>query len=178
MLNRPQQSRSDCAPSQTTAPNHTGKEAPHVGTSLHLCADKKCAGDESLPTATPRESPLGARRVFVEQESTEQTEGRESQGDRTKRGPLTSRGVRKRNYPCEKERQLQFHFENQIPPYRTGYCPLRPGGRKKESKIVTGGKKNPNNPQVRRVLNPIEKTDKKKQQMKEHCTCNSFLGAQ
>lgn len=45
-----------------------------MGTSLHLCADKKCAGDESLPTATPRESPLGARRVFVEQEPTEQTE--------------------------------------------------------------------------------------------------------
>lgn len=146
VLNRPQQSRSDRAPSQTSAPNHAGKEAPHVGTSLHLCADKKCAGDESLPTATPRESPLGARRVFVEQEPTEQTEGRESQGDRAKRGPLTSRRVRKRNYPCEKERQLQFHFENQIPPYRTGYCPLRPGGRKKESKIVTGGEKKPKQP--------------------------------
>lgn len=108
-----------------------------MGTSLHLCADKKCAGDESLPTAT---SP-GAQRVFVEHEPTEQREGTEPQGDCTKRGALTSRRVRKCNYPREKERQLQFHFENQIPPYRTGYRPLRPGGRKKESKIVTGGKK-------------------------------------
>lgn len=90
----------------------------------------------------PQQLPWGVPQlVFVEHEPTEQREGRESQGDHTKRGPLTSRRVRKRNYPCKKERQLQFHFENQIPPYRTGYCPLRPGGRKKESKIVTEGKK-------------------------------------
>lgn len=98
----------------------------------------------------------------------EQREGRQPQGDRTKRCPLTSRRVRKCNYPCEKERQLQFHFENQIPPCRTGYCPLRPGGRKKESKIVNRGEKTPNDPQLCRVLNPSEKTDKKKWQMKEN----------
>lgn len=60
--NRPQQSRSDRAPSQTTAPNHAGKEAPHVGTNLHLCADKKCVGDESLLTATPLGWSLRGRR--------------------------------------------------------------------------------------------------------------------
>lgn len=79
--------------------------------------------------------------MLAEHEPTEQREGKEPQGDRTKRGALTSRRVRKCNYPCEKERQLQFHFENQIPPCRTGYCPLRPEGRKKESKIVTEGEK-------------------------------------
>lgn len=76
---RPQQSRSDHAPSQTTAPNHAGKAAPRVGTSLHLCADKKCAGDESLLTATLLGGPCGgATGVY----------GRESQGDRTKTVPL------------------------------------------------------------------------------------------
>lgn len=122
--------------------------------------------------------PPGAPRVFAEHEPTEQRERWESQSVRTKQAPLTSRRVRKCNYPCEKERQLQFHFENQIPLYRTGYCPLRPGGRKKGEQNSYWGEKSPNNPQLCRVLNPIAKTDKKKQQMKEQRTCNSFLGAQ
>lgn len=39
------------------APKHTGKEATHVGTSLHPCADMQRAGDESATTATPFQGP-------------------------------------------------------------------------------------------------------------------------
>lgn len=54
---RPQQTRSDPAPSKPTAPKHAGKEAPRVGTSPRPCADKRWAGDESVLTATPLWAP-------------------------------------------------------------------------------------------------------------------------
>lgn len=54
---RPQQTRSNRAPSKPMAPKHTGEEAPHVGTSLHPSADKQRAGDESATTATPLRGP-------------------------------------------------------------------------------------------------------------------------
>lgn len=136
---RLQQSHSDRAPSQTPAPNRAGKEGHTWARACTSVQIKNVQGTSPCWQQLPWGVPPGAPRVLAE--PTEQREGTETQGDRTKRGPLTSRWVRKCNYPCQKERQLQFHFENQIPPYRTGYCPLRPEGRKKESKIVTGGKK-------------------------------------
>lgn len=159
--NRAQQSHSDRAPSQPTTQVRRHHTWARTCTSVLI---KNVQGTSPWTAAPLWGVPTGGTpRVFAEHEPTEQREGRESQGVRTKHGALTSRRVRKCNYPCEKERQLQFHFENQILPYRTGYSPLRPGGRRKDSKIVIGGK-NPRTTLSFAVLNPIAKTDKKKQQ--------------
>lgn len=160
-------------------PRNTQVRRHHTWARACTSTDKKHAGDESLPTATPLGGSLQAHRGCLR--STSPRSRRKGESHRVfapSRLPLPLAESEnaiipaKRSASCNSILKTRSHCIAQA----TVLSDLEAG--KKESKIVTGGKKSPNNPQLCRVLNPIAKTDKKKQQMKEQRTCNSFLGAQ
>jgi len=84
-----------------------------MGTRPQPCTDPQRAGDEPQPAAAPSRGPFrGHPGHWRGTSPAEQREGCESQSACGERGLLTSRRVRKCNYPSEKEHELQFHFEN------------------------------------------------------------------